>query len=198
MPLQFLPSFFDFIIPYPGNQSLVCALSFCLLQCIVVLLSYSSSYNVLTDYYCLYAIKQTQKQPKLFVIVRELKPCCVINVMQEKTVLPTKNGSHCHWLILIVGLKFTFLLRATSADANPCFSLVPNLNACKETQKYCQKRRRHQTYAICKQTERKFVIYSLFLIFDFWGRVDFMIATYTFYLNFGDCPFFVIGNNMLS
>lgn len=29
-----------------------------------MLLSYSSSYNVLTDYYCLYAIKQTQKQPK--------------------------------------------------------------------------------------------------------------------------------------
>ena len=62
------------------------------------------------------------------------KPHCVANVMQEKTGLLAKNGSRCRWLILIRGSQSISLLRASSTDSRPFSSLVPDLNAYRETQ----------------------------------------------------------------
>lgn len=48
--------------------------------------------------------KANAKQPKSTAqnsaIARELKSCCITKMMYQKAVLPIRNGSHFHWIVL--------------------------------------------------------------------------------------------------
>ena len=88
--------------------SLFCQFLFDTEQCLVLLLFYASSQNVLTDYSFISKTnkQQTDKhkshlkpQHKTLMVVTELKPFCITKMVEQKAVLPRKNGSGFHGII---------------------------------------------------------------------------------------------------
>lgn len=81
-----LPSFFGFIILYSGNLFLVCSINFCLIQNrVFLLLSYSSSCNVLID---LIVYKQVSKHKNNLKL--QYKTFC--DSKGVETILYKQNG----------------------------------------------------------------------------------------------------------